>query len=66
MNIAGSEECVTAMQNGGYKIQFTKHCTLTHLACLAAGLQTLKKLTVFKTFLLYGRVDWIVINYIDT
>jgi hypothetical protein len=66
MNIAGREERVTVMQNGCYIIQFTKSCTLTHLAYLAAGLQTLKKLTIFKVFLLYGRFDWMVINYIHT
>jgi len=64
MNIAGSEESVIVMENGCYIIQFTKNCTLTHLAYLAASLKTSEKLTIFKTFLLYGRADWVMINYL--
>jgi len=66
MNIAGSEEIVIVMENGCYIIQFTKNCTLTHLAYLAASLKTSEKLIIFKTFLLYGRADWVMINYLHS
>jgi hypothetical protein len=48
MNIAGSEESVTVMQNGCRIIQFTS--ALKPLAYLAAGLKTLEKLTILKHF----------------
>ena len=61
MNIAGSELSVTVKQNGCHIIQFTS--TLKHLAYLAAGLKTSERLTIFKTFLLSGRVDLTVITF---
>ena len=50
MNMAGSEESVIVLENGCYIIQFTKNCTLTHLAYLAASLKTSEKLFFLKHF----------------